>query len=156
MSTSFADEKGRTWNLSITPWEMKAVRARTGVDLGKLLNDDLKPFRELVSNPATFVDVLFVLCEEQARAAGVSDEDFGRAMYGDAVDRAGLAFEEAFLLFCPSRTRKILGKLLTAARAAAERAGAEFEARVEAADLDAIFTATASNSPESSASIPPG
>lgn len=157
----FRDSENRVWHLSLTAWHLKTVRERTGVDLGKLLNDGLKPFHALVSDPITFVDVLWILCEEQAKAANVTDEDFGRSLAGDPVEEAGRAFEAAYLLFCPSRTRKILTPLLEKARAAVEAGTVKMVKAIEELDLTVlttpeITTPSASNAPGSAELTPPG
>lgn len=156
MSTSFKDTEGRDWHLSVTTWHLKAVRDRTGVHLGKLLDDGLRPFRELVGDPIAFVDVLYVLCQEQADKRGVTDQEFGRALGGDVLEAAGLAFEEAYLLFCPSRTRQILTPLLTKARAAVETRHLEMVKKIAEIDLDSITTPSALSVPASAELTPPG
>lgn len=156
MSTSFKDNEGRVWHLEIDPWAMKRVRGRTGVNLGTLLNDNLKPFRELVADPITFVDVLWVLCEEQAQKAGVTDEQFGRALRGDPLEEAGSAFEEAYLLFCPSRTRRVMTPLLAKARAAVEAGTERMVKVIEELDMTGITTPSPLSAPESSELTPPG
>ena len=90
---TFKDNAGRTWSLTLSVWTVKKVRDLLGVDLLDLGGESAsaqKPgllFR-LISDPVLLVDVLYVVCKDQADSASVTDEQFGRAMGGDAIDAA--------------------------------------------------------------------
>ena len=106
------------------------------------------------------MDVLYVACKDQADAAGVTDEQFGRAMGGDAIEAATAALLDDLVDFFPSQRRKLLGRALAKF--------AEFEAKAMKhanAKLDALDDAAMSrllntggepsgNSPASSGSPP--
>lgn len=152
--TSFRDNAGREWLLEINSYFAKLVKARTGVNIGRFLDDGLKPLVEFLSDPITFVDVLFVLVSEQAEKRGVTDEQFGRALGGDAAEAAVKAFTEAFELFCQPRQRKMIRALAAKGEMVAE---AQTELALKAlADLDPISLRSVTNSAASSESIPPG
>ena len=110
---TFKDSAGREWELTINVPVMKRVQARTGYHLGKLLNDDCKLLGEITGDPVEFVNVLYAMCESQCKVAGVSDEQFGESMAGDAMDAASNAFLKAIEDFCPSRTRPLIAALRT-------------------------------------------
>jgi hypothetical protein len=154
MSCEFRDLKNRNWRLEITAYSLKAVKAATGVDLGKLVAEDTRPLVELVSDPAKFVDVLFVLVKDEADRLGVSDEDFGRGLGGDVIEAAGQAFSDAFLFFCPSRMRRVMAAGRAKAEAALDLATAKAVANIEALDPESVFTNSASNSAASVESTP--
>ena len=151
---TFRDAAGREWLVSIDVAKVKAVRDRTGVHLGRLLDDNLAKYQEVMSDPVTLIDVLYVLCAEQAEKAGVTDEQFGRAMGGDTIEHAATAFEEAFTDFCPSRLRNVLTALRTKAAKIQETGAARALAAIEAIDPEQIFSKRATASPESSGSGP--
>lgn len=126
---TFKDARDRTWHVAVTVAAAKRCRDLAGTDLLGLVADKLRPLGELLADPVRLVDVLYVLCADQAKAAGVTDEQFGEAMHGDALDHAANAFVEALVDFFPrpdvrealrraaSKAREVEGKMATAALA---------------------------------------
>ena len=98
------DSNGREWPLVINVPMIKAVR-KLGVDLGDPTGDT---FDRLSRDDVLFVDTLWAMCECQATAAGITDEEFGQALVGDAIDRAAMALIQARLDFSRGRTRSLL------------------------------------------------
>lgn len=154
--SAFKDAAGREWRLGIDVWCLRQVKARTGVDIGRLFEDEFKPYRELVRDIGLFVDVLWVLVEDQAVRLGVTDEHFGRALGGDAVEEAAAAFEEAVADFYPSRPRQVLKALAVKTRAAADAASARALTLIAEMDPGATSSPSVTTSPGSSALTPPG
>lgn len=135
---SFIDSAGRNWTVRVDVGAVKRVRTVLGIDLmqvgEKRTSDGRKPgvLERLSSDPVLLVDVIYVLCEEQAKRLGVSDEEFGRAMLGDALDGAVKAMLGAVVDFFPNpRERAALKRVLTAAEMAAERERDEVEAKLD-------------------------
>ena len=62
------------------------------------------------------VDLLWVLVQPQAEAQNVSDEEFGRSLAGDAIDRATKAFLDALVAFFPAQKRRLLEHALAKLR----------------------------------------
>jgi len=163
---TFNDNAGRTWSLTLNVWTVKKVRDLLGVDLldlgGEAATRD-KPgllFR-LIADPVLLVDVLYVVCRDQADGAGVTDEQFGRAMGGDAIDAATKAFLEELADFTPSprdraRARKVIATTWAMIDKAQDvldaRAEKELPAAVETllAEMSALGSSSTS-SPDSSA-----
>lgn len=141
---SFTDTAGRTWPMTITVTDLKRVRQLTGIELGKLT---LQGLAELVADPATFADMLYVLVKDDADRIGVSDEQFGRSLSGDGLQSAALAFWRAWADFCPSQTRQVV--LGLAARAM------QTQEEVVTAAL-AVLANTTSNGPPTNLPAPPG
>ena len=108
---AFKDRHGREWHFEITPYSMKRVKELTGVHMGKLLDDELKPLNDLLSDAIQFVDVMYCLCKPQCDSDGVTDEQFGMSLVGDPLEAAAEAFMEALADFFPTRQGKILRKL---------------------------------------------
>lgn len=107
---TFTDNAGRTWTVAINVECVKRVRTLVGVNLldaveGKLLE-------QFVSDPVLLCDVIYAACKPEADAKSVTDEDFGRAMAGDAIDHATTALLEELVDFFPSGKRRVLGKAL--------------------------------------------
>lgn len=157
---AFKDAKGRDWSLEITVGSIKRVKALTDVDLYALVDDGAKKLAELLADVVTLVDVLFILCAEQAKAADVSDEDFGRAFGGDVLEAAGEAFVEEIIFFTPNqRARLALKELTGKGRKLRDRLLTEAERQITALDPDAIpiesiLIALSGNSRASLQSIP--
>jgi hypothetical protein len=98
---TFTDNAGRVWTIAISVAAIKRVRGLLNVDLYKLVDDGFKSLGELLGDPVRLVDVLYVLCQDEANARNVSDEDFGRALGGDALHQAMDAFVEELIDFFP-------------------------------------------------------
>jgi hypothetical protein len=63
------------------------------------VDDGFKPLGALDGDPAQLADVLYGLCKKEADATQISDEDFGRALGGDAIALATEAFVEEMFVF---------------------------------------------------------
>lgn len=97
----FRDSKGQIWTIAVDVSAMKAVRGLLKIDLHTLMDDGFEGLNKLLSDPIAFGDVLYVLCLDQAKAAQITDEEFGRRLYGDQIADATLAFTEALIDFFP-------------------------------------------------------
>lgn len=141
---TFKDSTGREWVVVVDLPAMRRVRARTGFELGKQSR-----LRELADDWVLLVDVLYVLCEEQAKSAGVQPEEFGKALVGDPIGEALDAFQDAYLDFYPSRQAEPLRALLAMTR--------DMEAAAQRSVLEIASTTssgTPGSSPESAESTP--
>lgn len=153
---AFTDNQERPWTLEIHVGALKRVKALCGVELHKLVDDELKPLAALVADPVKLVDVLYVLCQEQAVEKGLTDEDFGRAMAGDTLEQATDAFVEELIDFFPdARVRAGLRKMLSTARQVKDKLLQRVAKETEKLDADAIAStllSSAGNAQGSSAS----
>ena len=114
---TFTDNAGRTWTVAIHVAAVKRVRGLLGIDIYGLVDDSFAALTKLLADPVALVDLLYCLCQEEASARQVSDEDFGRAMGGDAIERATDAFLEELIDFFPdARVRASLRKVIEAGR----------------------------------------
>jgi hypothetical protein len=119
---SFKDNSERTWEVTIHVAAVKRIRALLGIDLYRLVDDGFQSLAALVSDPVRLADVLYCLCKEQADQLGVSDEDFGRGLAGDAITEAADAFVEELIDFFPdARARAGLRKAIDAGRKVRDR-----------------------------------
>ncbi len=103
---SFNDRDGRSWNIEITVDAIKRVRTLVGVNLLEVI--DGKLIDQLAADPILLCDVIYAAVKPQADERQISDEDFGRAMAGDAIERATTAFFDELIDFFPGRRRHLL------------------------------------------------
>lgn len=118
----FKDNTGRDWQLILNVFQMKRIRARLGVDLVNViaLDKDGKVQVDLIdriaNDPCLLVDILWVMVEEQAKVIEVTDEQFGTALAGDAIEEATKAFLDELVDFFPGAKRLFLKKSVDIAR----------------------------------------
>ncbi len=100
------------------------------MNLGKLTDDEFQPLFDLLARDQAeqFVAVLWALVEPQAKALGVTPEQFAAGFDGDALDAAADAFWGAFAAFCPARARTAMLALAARAKEWAAEAAAAAEA----------------------------
>ena len=133
---SFSDNKGRTWTLEVTVATVKRVRGLCKVDLNSIveLDKNNRPSAELLerlsSDPVLLVDVLFAVCKPQADKLGITDEDFGEAMAGDAIEHATNALLEEIIDFFPEAKRVVMQRILSASRRFSDAARKKLEAEL--------------------------
>ncbi len=100
---TFTDNAGRAWTLTITVDAIKRVQALVKVNLAQILDaqrgSSLPLLTELQADLVLLCDVLFALVKPQADAQGVSDEQFGQALGGEAIAAAHTAFWEEMIGF---------------------------------------------------------
>lgn len=126
----FKDNAGRTWTVEINVATLKRVRGLTGVDLMQVIEGTL--IEKLIRDPVLLCDVVYAVCKPEADAAKVSDEEFGKAMAGDAIEAATGAVLDELISFCPSpRDRANLGRVLQATNRVMEKARDVTEKRIE-------------------------
>jgi len=162
---TFIDNAGRTWTVSITVNAIKRVRGLLDVDLLEVVGGKL--IDRLITDPVLLCDIVYAVCKPEADAQGVSDEDFGKAMAGDAIEHATTALLEELVSFSPSpRDRANLKKVLETTQRVMDKARDLIEQKIENGELDRIAEEalqghvggvgdSSGNSPVSSASIPP-
>ena len=118
----FKDNVGREWAITIAVTDMKRVRALARVDLVECVTGDL--WRRIVNDPVLLADVTFALVKPQADAAKVSDEDFGRSMWGGPLADALEALQDALTDVFPSHQHPtLMARYLEAAEEVLARIG---------------------------------
>ena len=132
----FKDTVGREWEVTINVTSMKKVRSLLSVDLYRLAEDGFRLLHGLLDDPCLFVDVLFVLCREQAEKRGVSDEDFGRGLCGSPLEKATDAFLEEFVDFFPESKQRPLREAMAKMRAVDEKLMLAATAKIRAFDAE--------------------
>lgn len=107
---TFHDNTGRGWAVNINVDCIKRVRALLDINLLDAVNGKL--LEQLVSDPILLCDCLYAVCKPEADEKQISDEDFGRAMAGDAIDNATTALLEELVDFFPKGKREVLARAL--------------------------------------------
>jgi len=150
----FTDGAEKSWDVVINVGQIRKVRDTLSLDIYKLIDDRAQPLSDLLSDPCRLVDVLYVLCREQAEKAGVSDEDFGRSFSGDSLEAAGEAFLAELVDFFPGRPRASLKKLLEKSKALKGLLMDRAEKEIDGVDLDQIADSLAAKWKNSSGTAP--
>ena len=161
--TPFSDESPRVGEAIYLGFAAPLHHHVLGVDLMDLSGGDAKPgtglLYRLIADPVLLVDVLYVVCKDQTETAGVTDEQFGRAMAGDAIDGATKAFLDELADFTPSpRDRARARKVIDATWKLIDRAQDLLDAKAEKelpAAIEAAMSVLGSSSTSSPASSEP-
>lgn len=111
---TFTDGKGRNWEIVIDVAQVKKLRSVLNVDIDAVATKD--GYAKVFSDIVLFIDVIYVLCQNECKARGLTDEDFGKGMVGNPLDGAKNAFMEAVADFFPEYRRKILRAMMAKAQ----------------------------------------
>jgi len=143
---SFQDRRGREWRVELNVGDVERLRASS---LALNVLDVVDEHRAeacytRLSDPVTLVRVLWHLIEDQATAIGVTPEDFGGAMGGDALDDAAAALDQALVDFFPRSLRRVMeaaqAKIREIETRAADQAVATINDPRTAAAADAMLS----------------
>lgn len=123
--SSFTDCKGRAWKLTLTMGSVAAVKRETNVNLA-LASKTADWVDVLFGEPERLVSILWILCEEQAKGAGIEAEEFGYGFDGPTLEAAGMALATAIADFFPrSRIAQAIREGLPKVMDAADRKAVE-------------------------------
>ncbi len=86
------------------------------MEIDKDNNPTAELLERLSSDPVLLVDVLYAGCKPECAHRNVTDEDFGAAMAGDAIEQATGALLDEVVDFFPEAKRTALRKILAATR----------------------------------------
>jgi hypothetical protein len=140
---AFTDNAGKTWSVSMTIDSVKRVRDLLGVNLVEPEAGDPPLLTRLGTDEILLCDVVFCLIKPQADKLGVTDEDFGRALGGDAILAAQTALYEELIDFFLKRGRPDRAKAVAAQKKmiemAIERVKIKLESMNPEAQLDKMF-----------------
>jgi hypothetical protein len=121
----FIDTAGRTWQLALTISGVKRVKSLLHVDLLNPLGAKPRKVRgvarkgrplvtRLQLDPALLIDCIFALVKPQADHLGVTDEQFGEALGGEAAYAAYEAFMGEWQAFFRGLRREAEAKAIEA------------------------------------------
>jgi len=150
---TFQDNAGLTWSVAINVDAVKRVRSLLNINLMEVVEGDL--IEQLSTDPILLCDVIYVVCKPEADAQNVSDEDFGRAMAGDAIEHATTALLEELVDFFPQGKRRVLHKALAKLHSVEARAVEYAQARLDDPELERRIEAALTSPTDPSSSLPP-
>jgi hypothetical protein len=107
---TFKDNAGRTWTLAVNIAAMKRVKTLLNVNLMDAVENDL--IQKLATDPVLLCDVIYAICKPEADKQNITDEQFGQAMAGDAIEHATVALLEELVDFFPEAKRRVLRKVV--------------------------------------------
>ena len=134
---TFKDNQDRKWTVTINVSAIKRVRAEMDLDLLEAIEGTL--LERMVGDPILLCDILYVLVKPEADAKDISDEDFGRAMAGDAIDRACQAFIGELVDFFPKGRREVLQQAVAKIREIEAKVCGRAMTRLQSAETDALI-----------------
>ncbi len=168
MST-FRDSDGRQWEPEINVVTIGRVRDRLKINLLEVVLPD-STLGQRLADPCLMVDVLFLLCQDQAAKLGVDEVAFGKAMTADGIEDGFMLVLEGVVNFSPRGLRPAYQKVFEKAKAMEAAQAARIRKTVEEPEFEAMLnraidelgnppstspsnsTGDAGNSPVSSAS----
>ena len=149
----FTDNAGRTWTIAINVDAIKRVKGLLDVNLLEIVEGTL--IERLIRDPVLLCDVVYVICKPEADEKNVSDEDFGRAMAGDAIEHATKAVLEELVGFSPSpRDRANLQRVLETTYRVMDKARDMVEAKLNSNELEKSIEQALQNANDSSGGAP--
>lgn len=107
--TTFKDSQNNEWTLKLNPLLVRSTHKLTGVHLTNLEAD---PFSKLEADPLLLCDVLWCLCEDQAKTRNVTAEQFYQLLEGEQIAAAADALEQAIVFFSLPAKRSTLRGVL--------------------------------------------
>ena len=115
------DAEGHAYETKITVAEIRDVKTELGINLMDIATGDL--LQKISEDVILLCDILYVINRVQAKEYGIDDAQFGRNLYGDALENATRAFMEELINFFPNpRTRTLLSKAMTMGQERMDRA----------------------------------
>lgn len=136
---TWKDNEGRPWRFDVNMWTCREVKRETGWDLPNILNDGMTKLSELVADKDELFSVFLVLVDKQLAERGMSPEDFGEAVAGDALLNAAEAFQEALADFFPNRQRQQLRTLMEKSRAVATALADRADAKISSLETSTLI-----------------
>ncbi len=107
---TFKDRNEKSWTVDINVRTVKRVKSMLEVNLLEALEGKL--ITKLAADPILLCDVIYVICKPEADEAKITDEQFGAAMAGDAIESATEALLAELVDFFPQAKRRALRKAL--------------------------------------------
>lgn len=133
----FKDMNGKSWTVNISAWTIRKIKEAIDIDLTECVDKDM--LEGLLNNVINFVNVLFLIVEDQAKEASITDEMFGKSLGGDNLGEAKLAFCEGMVNFFPDPLKRAAVKAaLKKNREIQEAISKEVLERIETGYLEEI------------------
>ena len=150
---TFKDNAGRAWTVAVNVAAIKQVKTLLDVNLMEAVEGDL--LEKLSTDPVLLCDVIYAICKPDADAQNITDDQFGAAMAGDAIESATSALLEELVDFFPLAKRQVLHKALEKLRAVEAKAAAYAEAKLDDPALDKQIDDALNDITDSALNLPP-
>ena len=134
---TFVDNMGKTWTVTVNVGTIKRVKDLLGINLVQAITGDL--IEKVENDICLFVDILYVVCKQQAQANNISDEKFGELLGGDSLEKATEAFLDQLIDFFPEAKRKLYRKAWSKTKQAEVLAVQKLEKKLQAMDLEQML-----------------
>ncbi len=153
----FIDSTGKKWVLSLTIDAVKRCRDLLNVNLLEPEKGDPPLLTRIGTDEILFCDLLYCLCKPQLDQAGITDQQFGQSLGGDAILSASNAFYEEMVDFFRKRGRSDRAKAVAKQQEVIDLAVRKIERTLDILDLEKekerILGNASTSSPGSSGSI---
>lgn len=116
----FKDIEGDEWTVNVHALALAKVESVLGVSFSEPGEQD-GPLMRIIYNPIFAFQVIYLLCEGQAKARGLSDEKFSERLVGDAFSTARQTLLNAIAEFFPDPSRRKAAKQLVQTMFEAEK-----------------------------------
>lgn len=100
----FKDKLGREWSLELSIGLIESIKKDALTDIDTLLTKPEELGQILLMQPRKFAEILWVICEDEAKKREVSPEEFGKLLNRSTIDAATNGFLEAILDFYPRQS----------------------------------------------------
>ena len=155
---TFTDNAGRTWSIAMTIGSVKRVLDLLGVNLLEPESGTPPLMTRLGTDEILLCDVIYCLIKPQADEQGISDEQFGAALGGEAILSAQKAFYDEIIDFFRQRGRtdraKMMEKQAQIISLSVEKAEMEIDGIDLEKSINSAFGKQSAKSPESSELTP--
>jgi len=121
LNATFTDSQNVTWSLTLDASTVREIQSQTTINLTDLKSD---PFEKMSLDPILLADVIWMICEKQSTAKGVTADEFYRRL-AECIDDAVVALEAAVINFFPASKRSFLQSLRSKNAEMTERATAK-------------------------------
>ena len=135
----FTDTKSRVWHLELSIGLALAIRAKLKVDFLNLM--DGKSLESIQHSDETLVNVLWLICAEQAKTAGVDEVEFAMGLGGDALGAGIDGLLEALVLFTRPENRPAIQKILDKSKEVHSRKVQLALAKIDSPQMEAAIQA---------------
>ena len=132
----FRDAENRAWEPEVNVVTISRVRSSLGINLLELLLPN-NTLADKLNDPCLLVDIIYLLCKDQADAIGVDDISFGRSMLPDGIEDAWEGVLEGIVSFSPRGLRPAHQRVLDKAKKYQEAAAKQIVEMIAAPEFDA-------------------
>lgn len=152
---AFKDSSGRLWEVVVDHGRVMQLKALLAIDVYGMIKSGLSSLADILGDIPQIINIAYVLCKDQADRLGVSDEQFGESLGGDALEDLIAAVQEAFIDFFPNRRHREMARAGLKIVTEMARSAALKTAQIKPELVAQMLLASLTSAPESSESTRP-